>query len=245
MGSIYILTNHAYSGVKIGCTAKHPSLRAKELFTTGVPAPFRVFEHWEVPDNDMYTVEKELHKYLRRFRNDRNREFFDLSPPDAKEHILSFLSEYTDIIEKLESAERRSRAIYAWGSKSSDAWRGCCADAECKLGYTFDSLQIPETGWSNFVGCLFFVMCLCTLCILPIVMALLRIDLEDTPKKRLADNRRNELQRCAEELYKQRRKEYFNSHGIFSLTDDELKSVKDVQFVYDRFDAKRNIYDIG
>lgn len=78
MGYIYALTNEFMPGlVKIGRTDRNPELRAKELFTTGVPVPFKIQIAKRVKD----PIEKEklLHSIMGRHEVDeklRKREFF-------------------------------------------------------------------------------------------------------------------------------------------------------------------------
>lgn len=88
MGYVYILSNQAFPGlIKIGFSRKEPSLRAGELFTTGVPTPFQV-EYFCVVEN-YSAVEAKVHTKLNKFRNRRDREFFKLSVRAAAQAIES------------------------------------------------------------------------------------------------------------------------------------------------------------
>ena len=73
---IYILSNPSFPGLlKIGYTSKHPSVRAKELFTTGVPKPFVVeFAIWHADAED---IEQAVHDQFDGDRAGKRREFFD------------------------------------------------------------------------------------------------------------------------------------------------------------------------
>lgn len=83
MDNVYIMTNEAYKGlIKIG-KAKDPFARAKELSKpTGVPAPFSVYAYMEVPDKDVYKVERFLHDTLGMWVT-KQKEFFKIAPEKA------------------------------------------------------------------------------------------------------------------------------------------------------------------
>lgn len=73
-GFIYVLKNSHMPGlVKIGKTAKSPSMRAKQLSSTGVPGEFELIFALETPS--MSADEKRIHKYLNNIRVN-GREFF-------------------------------------------------------------------------------------------------------------------------------------------------------------------------
>jgi len=78
LGYIYAMTNECMPGlVKIGRTDRNPELRAKELFTTGVPVPFELVMAKRV--KDPIEKEKRLHHIMRHHEVDdklRKREFF-------------------------------------------------------------------------------------------------------------------------------------------------------------------------
>lgn len=81
-GYIYIATNKAMPGlVKIGMTSKHPSKRLKELYTTGVPYPFKL--RYEQRVKDPRNTEQLLHQLLSNHRVTRKREFFEIDPDSA------------------------------------------------------------------------------------------------------------------------------------------------------------------
>ena len=63
LGYVYVMSNEAMPGLyKIGCTSRHPSERASDLYTTGVPTPF-VVEYCINIDN-YANIEKLIHKEL-------------------------------------------------------------------------------------------------------------------------------------------------------------------------------------
>lgn len=100
-GWVYVLTNPCMPGiVKIGKTTRDPDGRANELYTTGVPMPFRVCR--KILTLDANRVEADAHRGLSEFRINSSREFFSCSPSDAfnaivmshVELVSDFLSEY-------------------------------------------------------------------------------------------------------------------------------------------------------
>lgn len=82
IGFIYVLSNEAMPGlVKIGLTVDTPESRAKSLFSSGVPLPFRVEFYASV--NDCLKVERAIHEDMARFRLHDGREFFTVSVDEA------------------------------------------------------------------------------------------------------------------------------------------------------------------
>jgi hypothetical protein len=78
-GYVYIFDHSSMEGlVKVGCTEKLPEERARDLFTTSVPDPFRVVWKSDLLD-DMYAAEQAAHKRLSNFRKNPKREFFKIS----------------------------------------------------------------------------------------------------------------------------------------------------------------------
>lgn len=96
-GYIYCLTNDCMPGVvKVGMTNslhRTPEMRAKELYTTGVPMPFEVAIKKRVhnPNNK----EKQLHKLLSKYteRINSSREFFRTTPSIVLE-FFNLIDEY-------------------------------------------------------------------------------------------------------------------------------------------------------
>lgn len=89
-GIVYALTNEAMPGlVKIGMTTKHDmNERLSQLFTTGVPYPFKCLYACRVAQ--VKKVEKRLHNAFDAFRVKNNREFFKIEP-DKVVGILELL----------------------------------------------------------------------------------------------------------------------------------------------------------
>jgi hypothetical protein len=97
-GYIYVLTNQVMPGlVKIGRTERDPVQRAKELRTTGVPAPFELVYSCLVSDCE--ETEKNIHILLskRGVRHSPDREFFEVSCDEAIE-LIQLVTEHSESI---------------------------------------------------------------------------------------------------------------------------------------------------
>jgi hypothetical protein len=90
MGFVYVLTNPVMPGlVKIGCTeASDADTRIAQLYTTGVPVPFKI--EFAARVEDMVAVEAALHQAFAPNRINPKREFFRLEP-DQPIAILKLL----------------------------------------------------------------------------------------------------------------------------------------------------------
>lgn len=63
-GYVYIFSNEAMPGLlKVGCTSHNPKKRASELYTTGVPTPFKV--EYCIIINDYQLIERKTHLALK------------------------------------------------------------------------------------------------------------------------------------------------------------------------------------
>lgn len=83
-GSVYVLSNPGHHNlVKIGCTTRGAEARAAELSSaTGVPDEFEV-EH-EVEVTNPAAVEQAVHDRLADHKVNRDREFFEVTPQEAR-----------------------------------------------------------------------------------------------------------------------------------------------------------------
>ena len=101
-GLIYVLTNPCMPNiVKIGQTTKKDlAQRMKDLFSTGVPAPFVAAASCRVPLDQLDKVESALHKAFEKQRVYKTREFFSVSPESVR-----------PILEALESVQGYSDAV--------------------------------------------------------------------------------------------------------------------------------------
>ena len=84
MRIVYILTNHSMLElVKIGHT-DNLERSMKELDNTGPPLPFECFYAVEIKDDDAKLIEKKLHEGFDDKRIRKSREFFRVTPEQAK-----------------------------------------------------------------------------------------------------------------------------------------------------------------
>ena len=67
--------------IKIGISSNDPTQRKKELYSTGVPEPFKI-EYYALVE-DYENIEKVVHQELTNKRPNKNREFFNCSIEDA------------------------------------------------------------------------------------------------------------------------------------------------------------------
>lgn len=90
-GYVYILTNPSFreDWIKVGKSSRPVDVRSKELDNTAVPLPFEIYG---VVKTTKYTeLEKEFHAILTQLANARirkGREFFNITPEKAFEHLV-------------------------------------------------------------------------------------------------------------------------------------------------------------
>jgi len=81
--TVYILTNQAMPGIiKIGFTENSVEQRMRELDKTPTPIPFECYYAKRIDKAEF--VEKKMHEAFDEFRIRDNREFFRMSPEQAK-----------------------------------------------------------------------------------------------------------------------------------------------------------------
>lgn len=109
-GYVYILTNESLGNlVKIGFTKNPPEHRASELYTTGVPTPYRVWAFDFVENANK--VEEEVHVRLFKNRSNRDREFFCISPHEAKKVVDQVILEVRE--DFLKNGQKQKQAQYS------------------------------------------------------------------------------------------------------------------------------------
>ena len=93
-GFVYVLSNSEIRWmVKIGCTDRHPSIRATELsHHTGIPAPFVVEAFFDVTKRR--AAEARVHQELAGFRVREGREFFRVGCPRAVGLVAASLVQF-------------------------------------------------------------------------------------------------------------------------------------------------------
>jgi len=84
---IYVLSNPSYPGLlKIGYTRKEIGIRIKDLSAaTGVPTPFKLEYIFRCTGG--LELESEIHKYLKEYRPNNYREFFEINLGQAIEAV--------------------------------------------------------------------------------------------------------------------------------------------------------------
>ena len=108
MKTVYILTNEARPGIiKIGWTDKNVEERMKELDKTSTPVPFTCYFAKRVEDPTF--VESKLHEAFDEFRIRDNREFFRMSPDQAKAALE--IANGTDVTPKGDVVESESDRV--------------------------------------------------------------------------------------------------------------------------------------
>lgn len=91
-GWIYILTNDGFRDLlKIGFSDRDPVNRVEELYTTGVPFPFKLV--YSALAADAAYVEKLVHTSLNEYRVNESREFFRITTRLAIERIRNTCQE--------------------------------------------------------------------------------------------------------------------------------------------------------
>ena len=83
-GYIYCITNESIPNrCKVGRTGSKVEIRSKQLFTTGVPLPFKI--EYSIKVNDMKLAENIIHRKIAKlFVRDKSREWFNCLPGDIK-----------------------------------------------------------------------------------------------------------------------------------------------------------------
>lgn len=106
-GFIYVLSNPELSGLlKIGKTSKDPKNRSDDLYSTGLPAPFKL-EYMAFCD-DMDALELRVHEKLAGHRPNLDREFFKISCLSAVNTIRNESKQFGGLLfeeKKFKSAE--------------------------------------------------------------------------------------------------------------------------------------------
>lgn len=106
MKIIYVLSNPSMPGiVKIGkTTQKGVKDRMRQLYSTGVPVPFKCEYACTVKDCD--DVEKRLHNGLQKYRLHEGREFFEIEAEDVIQLLgMAAIEDVTPVIESVIEAD--------------------------------------------------------------------------------------------------------------------------------------------
>jgi hypothetical protein len=101
-GYVYVLSNPSMPGlVKIGRSKIGGAKRAKQLYQTGIPAPF-VLE-FEIMSDECEAAEQRVHESLACFRESNCREFFRLTATEAIIAVIgAIVSDFDHAIEAVD-----------------------------------------------------------------------------------------------------------------------------------------------
>ena len=110
---VYCLSNSSFCPniLKVGWTRNNPAYRANQLYTTGIPTPFKI--EFLILTNQGKCLESRIHNYLSRCRISGSREFFNISVSDLRDILKNkfglTLIQIADIIEHLPIVNYRQK----------------------------------------------------------------------------------------------------------------------------------------
>ena len=111
-GFVYVMSNPSFIGstLKIGMSERDPTVfRSDELYSTGVPQPFKV-EYFAFVESPM-DLERKVHKLLDQYRPNAKREFFECDLSLAIETIRENASiKYEELFAELDSLKIKTEA---------------------------------------------------------------------------------------------------------------------------------------
>jgi hypothetical protein len=107
MGKLYIIQNESMPGMyKVGITTKTMQERLAQLYSTGVPTPFRV--RYVTEHENFKEIEKAIHSLFSKERVNNSREFFEFDE-DTIELIINLIKTF-QCEERSKSAKSKSKA---------------------------------------------------------------------------------------------------------------------------------------
>ncbi len=117
---VYILDNESMPGLfKVGFTTNPVGFRMKELYSTGVPTPFRVVAVLDVPESKKGTyakiVERTAHRLLDKYRVSGSREFFRTNEERVTVAVQKALVLHPDILRKRNKTPKYQEIDYYTG----------------------------------------------------------------------------------------------------------------------------------
>jgi hypothetical protein len=125
-GYIYCLSNPSFvaNTYKIGFTNKAPTIRAMELYKTGLPTPFRIEFSKRVKNARI--MEHKLHCMFKKYRINDEREFFALPMEKIRKGFESIQGQWWEegSVKKVESKTIDTKAE-AWSLKQRRLRRKC------------------------------------------------------------------------------------------------------------------------
>jgi len=124
-GYVYVLSNPSMPGLlKIGRSINGGKSRAREMYQTGVPAPFTL--EFEMLVDCPETVEALVHEMLQKQRSSHSREFFKVDLMTAKHAVIECdLREEDYTVCSLDEYSAVEGAVYL-ASRSDYVWLEVC-----------------------------------------------------------------------------------------------------------------------
>ena len=120
-GFIYILRNETMPGLlKIGMTTQVPMERARDLHTTGVPAPFKV--ELTIYHEDCVKMERLIHLTLGQSRHSQRREFFRIDLVEAKVRVSEIVLELCKLGKDIRESNAIDMPLSVGDRLTSDTW---------------------------------------------------------------------------------------------------------------------------
>ena len=107
---VYCLSNKSFSPdvLKVGWTRNNPAYRANQLYTTGLPTPFKI--EFLILTYQGRALEGRIHEYLTRFRISGSREFFNIPLSELRDILINKFSlklvQLSDIIDQLPEIDK-------------------------------------------------------------------------------------------------------------------------------------------
>jgi hypothetical protein len=161
-GFVYVMSNPSFVGstLKIGMSERDPTVfRSEELYSTGVPQPFKV-EYYAFVDSPK-ELEQKIHQLLDRYRRNSSREFFECDVSLAVETIRENATiKYEEIfveldpvkIEAEKEAKKKLKEDAEENARAEEARISFLKDAELRDQYldatTVILTEFNKTMWS-------------------------------------------------------------------------------------------------
>jgi len=104
---VYVMSNPSFADdtLKVGYTREHPSIRANDLHTSGLPTPFYV--EFVIITNSGITLEKMIHEHIKQYRLISNREFFKISKDTLVEILEKELNLELKLINEINEPHKK------------------------------------------------------------------------------------------------------------------------------------------
>lgn len=137
---VYVMSNSSYSEdmLLIGWSKDHPSIKAVNLQTIGIPTPFIV--EFVIITQDGFQLEQTLYEHLKEYRVNINRKFFKIQ----KETLYNILvNELILSVKNINELESPTPTPKGWGKTTL---KNLYNTIELEATPLFDKLKQPYTG---------------------------------------------------------------------------------------------------